>query len=44
MAESGAGRGDIKAHEATYFGMIGWLKYGAIACFLLAFLVIWLIA
>ncbi|MBB3348882.1 aa3-type cytochrome c oxidase subunit IV [Sphingomonas citri] len=44
MAESGAGRGDIKAHEATYSGMIGWLKYGAVICFLLAFFVIWLIA
>ncbi|WP_258046836.1 aa3-type cytochrome c oxidase subunit IV [Sphingomonas folli] len=44
MAESGAGRGDIKAHEATYSGMIGLLKYGAAACFVLAFFVIWLIA
>lgn len=35
---------DIKAHESTYAGMIGLLKWGAVACFLLAFFVIWLIA
>ncbi|WP_375249710.1 aa3-type cytochrome c oxidase subunit IV [Sphingomonas sp.] len=35
---------DIKAHESTYFSVIGFLKYGAVACFLLAFLVVWLIS
>ena len=35
---------DMKAHESTYGGMIGLLKWGAVACFLLAFLVIWLIS
>ncbi|GAA4215114.1 hypothetical protein GCM10022253_09170 [Sphingomonas endophytica] len=35
---------DLKVHEATYTSMIGLLKYGAVACFLLAFLVIWLIS
>ncbi len=35
---------NLKAHESTYTSMIGMLKYGAVACFLLAFLVIWLIS
>ena len=35
---------NIKAHEATYFSMLNLLKYGSVACFLLAFLVIWLIS
>ncbi|KTT76168.1 aa3-type cytochrome c oxidase subunit IV [Sphingomonas endophytica] len=35
---------DLKAHESTYGSMIGLLKYGAVACFLIAALVIWLIA
>ena len=39
-----ADRADLKAHEQTYVGMLGWLKWGALACFLLAFFVIWLIA
>jgi hypothetical protein len=34
----------MKAHEATYFSMIGMLKWGAVVCFLIAFLVIWLIS
>ncbi len=36
--------GEMKAHEATYGSMIGMLKWGAVACFLIAFLVIWLIS
>lgn len=32
------------AHAKTYDAMIGLLKWGAVACFLLAFFVIWLIA
>jgi hypothetical protein len=39
-----AGNGEIKAHEATYSGMISLLKWGAVGCFLLVALVIWLIA
>ncbi|MEH3046467.1 aa3-type cytochrome c oxidase subunit IV [Sphingomonas adhaesiva] len=39
-----ADNANIKAHESTYFSMLSMLKYGAIACFLLAFLVIWLIS
>lgn len=35
---------DMKAHAQTYGGMIGWLKWGAVFCFLLAFLVIFLIS
>ncbi len=35
---------DLKAHEATYISMIGMLKYGAVACALIAALVIWLIS
>lgn len=35
---------NMKSHVATYSGMIGLLKWGAVGCFLLAFLVIWLIA
>lgn len=38
-----AGNGDMKAHEATYHSVIGMLKYGAVACILIAALVIWLI-
>lgn len=39
-----ADHGDIKAHESTYSGVIGLLKWGAVACFILAFLVVWLIS
>ncbi len=39
-----AGNGDLKAHERTYSGMINWLKWGAIATFVIAFGVIWLIS
>lgn len=39
-----ADQADMKAHEATYFSVIGLLKWGAVACFLIAFLVIWLIS
>jgi hypothetical protein len=39
-----ANEGEMKAHEATYFSMIGMLKWGAVVCFLIAFLVIWLIS
>ncbi len=39
-----ADRTDIKTHESTYAGMIGLLKWGAVACFILAFFVVWLIS
>lgn len=35
---------DIKAHEATYHSVLGLMKYGAVACFAIAMLVIWLIS
>ncbi|MEO9131128.1 MAG: aa3-type cytochrome c oxidase subunit IV [Sphingomonas sp.] len=38
-----AADGEIKVHEATYNKVIGVLKWGAIGCFLIAMLVIWLI-
>ena len=40
MAETG----DLKAHVSTYDRVIGLLKWGAVACFILAFFVVWLIA
>ncbi|HWI86456.1 MAG TPA: aa3-type cytochrome c oxidase subunit IV [Sphingomonas sp.] len=42
MAEQGANI-DLPAHERTYSRFIGLFKYGAIFCFLIAFLVIFLI-
>jgi len=39
-----AGNGDMKAHEQTYHSVIGLLKYGALACIVIAFVVIWLIS
>ena len=39
-----AGNGDMKAHEQTYHCVIGLLKYGALACIVIAFGVIWLIS
>lgn len=39
-----AGNGDMKAHESTYHSVIGLLKYGAVACFVIAFVVIYLIS
>ena len=44
MADTGIERGDIKAHAATYDGVIGMLKWGTLACVLIAAFVIWLIA
>ncbi len=42
MAETGAPM-DLPAHERTYSRFIGLFKYGAVACFCIAFLVIFLI-
>ena len=36
-------RGDMKGHVATYSSVIALLKWGAVACFVLACLIIWLI-
>ncbi len=35
---------DIRAHEAAYHGMVAWLKWGTMLCFIIAAIVIWLIA
>jgi hypothetical protein len=42
MAEGGA-KMDMPAHERTYAHFIGLFKYGAIACAIIAFLVMYLI-
>jgi hypothetical protein len=39
-----AGNGDMKAHEATYNSITRLLFWGAIGCFIIAFIVIWLIS
>lgn len=39
-----AGNGDLKAHESTYSGVIGMLKWGTVGCAVIAALVIWLIS
>jgi hypothetical protein len=44
MADNGVNHGDITAHAATYGGVINMLKWGTLACILIAALVIWLIA
>jgi hypothetical protein len=35
---------DMKAHVSTYNSVMGLLKWGAVACAILAFFVIWLIS
>lgn len=44
MAENGAPQSDMKAHEGTYGSFMSFLKWGTAVSFLLAFVVIWLIA
>jgi len=44
MAGNGDMNAQINAHRATYESVIGLLKYGAVACLLIAFFVVWLIA
>jgi hypothetical protein len=39
-----ATNGDMKAHESTYHSIMGLLKWGAVACFIIAFSVIFLIS
>lgn len=38
------GNGNLETHQATYGKVIGLIKWGAIACFVIAFVVVWLIA
>lgn len=38
------GNGDLQSHQATYNGMIGVFKWGAIACAIIVLFVLWLIA
>lgn len=39
-----AGNGDMKAHEGTYASVTAMMKWGAVACAVIAAGVIWLIA
>ncbi len=39
-----AGNGDMKAHVGTYNSVIGMLKWGAVACAVIAAAVIYLIS
>lgn len=39
-----ADKGDMKAHEATYSGFIGWAKWGTIVCAVIAAIVVLIIA
>lgn len=39
-----AGHTDMKPHEQTYSSVIALLKWGAVACIVIAAIVIWLIA
>jgi hypothetical protein len=43
MAEGGA-KMDMPAHERTYSHFIGLLKYGALVCVIIGFLVMFLIS
>jgi hypothetical protein len=38
-----AANGDMKAHVSTYHSIIRLLRVGAVACFIIAFFIIWLI-
>ncbi|QNE31605.1 aa3-type cytochrome c oxidase subunit IV [Sphingomonas sp. NBWT7] len=44
MADHGAQSNDIKAHAATYEGVMGLMKWGTVACVIVAAFVVWLIA
>ncbi len=39
-----AGNGDMKAHVATYSSVTAMMKWGTVACAIIAVFVIWLIA
>ena len=44
MADHGAPQGQLGEHEGTYTGFAALMKWGTIASFLVAALVVWLIA
>lgn len=44
MADNEIERGSLDAHVRTYSGVIGMLKWGAMAVAVVAMLVIWLIS
>ncbi len=44
MAADGGSRGDLQAHEQTYAGFISFFKMGAVASFIVAAIVVFLIA
>jgi hypothetical protein len=44
MAVEGGSRQDLKAHEGTYAGFVNLFKYGTIISFVLAAIVVLLIA
>lgn len=44
MADHGTTGGNMKAHAATYDRVMGMMKWGTLACVLIAAFVIWLIA
>lgn len=44
MAGEGSARGDLPAHEQTYSSFISMAKVGTVACFVIAMVVVFLIA
>ncbi len=44
MAADDIPASDMQAHRKTYGKVIGVLKWGAVACFIIAMAVIWLIS
>jgi Bacterial aa3 type cytochrome c oxidase subunit IV len=43
MAGNGETNGDLKAHQDSYEGFIGWLKFGTIATAIITAIVIYII-
>ena len=43
MAGNGETNGDLKAHEQSYEGFLGWLKFGMIGAALIVALVVFLL-
>jgi len=41
---AGSSNSEMKAHEGTYVGFIGLMKYGALACFVVAAIVVLILA
>ena len=44
MAENGVERGSLEPHVRTYGGVMSLMKWGAIAAFIVAALVVWIIS